>query len=209
MHIKLRRRTTIDRDGQAHDGPHTHIRTRYHMPAWGPLVFFLIALVLLIGSAYSVYTTKKFISHAQEISGTIVKLHESHSTTKNSNGRTRHSTTYCPIYGYQYPPGGKYYEHQSNVCSSPAPTVGERVKLLIDPTKPEDVTPNDPFHLWLLPGVLGVLSLVLLTLAAIGKLTGPQDIRYEKIGDKEWTDTGDEARKAFKGKKIRWNFWIK
>src|SRR5689334_13602384 len=117
----------------------------------------LAAVIMLGVSIWYTYTSYVFASTGVEVPGTVVRLEDSY-----SDG----SYTYSPVFRYTYQ--GQEYEYES-VNSSDPPTnqVGDVETLLVNPNNPSKARQNSFWELWLMPCILGPVSLFMLLLSIV------------------------------------------
>jgi hypothetical protein len=115
-----------------------------------------IAAVIMLGvSVWYTYTSYVFSTTGVEVPGTVVRLEASH-----SDG----STTYSPVYSYTYE--GQTYEYESvNSSNPPANEVGDVETLLVNPNNPGKARQNSFWELWLVPCIMGPMSIFMLLLS--------------------------------------------
>jgi hypothetical protein len=118
-----------------------------------------IAAVIMLGvSIWYTYTSYVFSSTGVEVPGTVVRLESSHS----SEG----GTTYSPVFSYTYE--GQTYEYESvNSSSPPSNQVGDVETLLINPNNPAKARQNSFMELWLVPCIMGPISVFMLLLSIV------------------------------------------
>jgi hypothetical protein len=117
-----------------------------------------IAAVIMLGvSIWYSYTSYVFSSTGVEVPGTVVRLESSY-----SDG----STTYSPVFSYSYE--GQKYEYESvNSSNPPSNQVGDVETLLVNPNNPSKARQNSFWELWLVPCIMGPVSLFMLLLSII------------------------------------------
>lgn len=122
-----------------------------------------------------------------ETEGVVAELVKKVSTS--NKGRERIS--YAPVYSYEF--DGKIYNYQSKIGSSPPPfSVGQRVKIMVNPDNPSEIYVPESNIEWILAWVfaglgllfiaLSVVLIVLLRKKARGPLTIEDEIREYESG---------------------------
>jgi hypothetical protein len=130
--------------------------------------FFLIPIgvLLLLGAAWSVSSTRTWIAHAIEVPGSVIEM-----------VRVRDSDNT----GYMFAPvvrfktvEGKSVEFESSFRSNPpAYRTGQAVSVLYDPAEPRSAAIRGFLSLWLMPLILGFIgSAFLIVGAAMVVLSG-------------------------------------
>jgi hypothetical protein len=118
----------------------------------------LAAVIMLGVSAWYTYTSYVFSTTGVEVPGTVVRLESSHS----SEG----GTTYSPVFSYTY--DGQPYEYESvNSSNPPSNEVGDVETLLVNPNDPSKARQNSFWELWLVPCIMGPVSLFMLLLSIV------------------------------------------
>jgi len=128
----------------------------------GQIVFWIFAVIgvgMLAGDAYYANSEWTFVQQAQKAQGTVLEL-----VRHVSSGRNR-SVTYAPRVRFILPDGSSHEFTSTMSSSDPDYSVGEPIKILYDPTKPDEAEVDSFFAIWGGPAILGFLGL---TFAAIG-----------------------------------------
>lgn len=120
----------------------------------GKFAFMPLGLLLLFGAAWSVTSTKAWVSHAIEVPGTVIEMLRVRSSDNT---------------GYMFKPvvrfktvEGNTVEFESNFQSNPpAYRTGQSVSVLYDPDEPRSASIRG-FALWLIPLILGFIGSVFL-----------------------------------------------
>ena len=98
-------------------------------------IFARIGLALLCVTIALAVSTASFLASAERTDGTVVELTARTSTTRNSDGHTRRSTTWYPT--VEFTVDGKQYSFESSTGSNPpAYTKGESLPVAYDPDDP-------------------------------------------------------------------------
>lgn len=123
------------------------------VPSWlFTAVFLLVGLGMLGGAVYSLVTTWRFIGGAIAADGVVIAL-ESRSSSDGDY-------TYHPRVAFETE-DRRRIEFTGDTGSRPAAfDIGEPVRVLFDPARPETARIDSFFQLWLLPLILGGLGTV-------------------------------------------------
>lgn len=115
---------------------------------------------LIVGVAIGADTVS-FLASAERTEGVVVELTERTSTSRDTDGHTRTSTTWYPTVEFSTG-AGETVTFESSVGSDP-PThdVGEEVPVAYDPANPSDAKVATGLSLYLLPLIFGGLGVVL------------------------------------------------
>ncbi len=124
------------------------------VPTWlFTAIFLLVGLGMLGGGIYSFVTTWQFIGGAAAADGVVIALEERRSSADGDS-------SYYPRVVFETEDRRKY-EFIGDTGSRPAAfDVGERVRVLFDPARPEAARIDSFLQLWLLPLILGGLGTV-------------------------------------------------
>ena len=145
--------------------------------------FLLIGLGLLGGAVFSFVTTSRFIGEAVAADGMVVGLEERWDSDDNDY-------TYYPQVEFQTE-DHRTIAFTSDTGSRPAAfDVGEPVRVLFDPARPEAARIDSFFQLWLLPLVLGGMGTVF---SAFGLLATLSAIRESLRRDGAFAAVGPET----------------
>lgn len=126
------------------------------MRMWWVWLFPLIGVGLLIGSAFAWAQARRFVASAQRCVGEVVEYSEHDST--DDDGHTTHM--YAPIIRFT-PPGGSTVEKACDISSNRREyKLGQRVRVLYDPSNPEEFKLDNVGHLYFAPGILTFLGVV-------------------------------------------------
>ena len=123
---------------------------------WWIWLFPLVGVGLLAGALWQVVLANRFKATAHPAIGEVVSYVEYDST--DSDGRTSHM--YDPVIRFTTA-DERVIEQRSGMGSSPRPyNVGQRLKVLYDPAKPEEYKINSPFQIYFVAGVLGFIGII-------------------------------------------------
>ena len=115
--------------------------------------FFLIpiGLSLLLGAAWSVWSTQKWIDRTDEVEGKVVEM-------VRIRDRDDGGYMYAPFVRFQTIEG-RTVEFQSTLSSNPPGyRTGQTVSVLYDPDDPQSAAIRGVFSLWLTSIVLGFIG---------------------------------------------------
>ncbi|MFG1948111.1 DUF3592 domain-containing protein [Nonomuraea sp. NPDC048826] len=122
-------------------------------------IFALAGLVLLCVTIVLAVSTASFLASAERTDGTVVELTARTSTTRNSDGYLRRSTTWYPT--VEFTAGGRQYSFESSTGNNPpAYAKGESVPVAYDPADPSDAQIASFWSAYLGPVITGALGLV-------------------------------------------------
>ena len=114
-------------------------------------------------SAVAFVGTQKFRRSAARADGLVIELVRSR---HGSGGDLGSNYTYYPRFSFTTL-DGQQLSILSDIGNSPAAfKVGDKVVVLYDPRNPSDGQIDSASQLWILPGIVGVLSLALLVFGA-------------------------------------------
>jgi Protein of unknown function (DUF3592) len=139
------------------------------VPSWlFTAIFLLVGLGMLGGAIYSFVTTWQFIGAAATADGAVIALEERWNSADGGS-------TYYPRVAFETE-DRRRYEFTGDTGSQPAAfVVGERVRVLFDPARPEAARIDSFFQLWLLPLILGGLGTVFSGLGLAATLSVVRD----------------------------------
>ncbi|HEX6092835.1 MAG TPA: DUF3592 domain-containing protein [Dongiaceae bacterium] len=124
------------------------------VPSWlFSAIFLLVGLGMLGGAVYSFVATWRFIGGAIAADGLVIALEERWSSADGDY-------TYFPQVAFETE-DRRRFEFTGDTGSRPAAfDIGEPVRVLFDPARPETARIDSFFQLWLLPLILGGLGTV-------------------------------------------------
>jgi len=125
-----------------------------------PLVFLLSGIGLLIAAARYVRRTRAFLSRAAEATGEVVALEKEPATG------TGDLCTYRPVVSFQSRSGQRTQFAALAHSNPPEYQVGDPVRVLYDPERPQEACIRSFTQLWLLAVLLGGLGLIFTALGA-------------------------------------------
>ncbi len=98
------------------------------------LIFAVLGIVFSVIGGAVLYSSKQSEKNCTfETKGTVVELVEKRSRNKHGT-----STTYAPVFEYEY--NGKVYKYESKLATSPKPfEVGDKVTVMVDPDDPKEI----------------------------------------------------------------------
>jgi hypothetical protein len=116
-------------------------------------IFLLVGLGLLGGAVYSIVTTWQFIGGAVAADGVVMALEERWDSDDSDY-------TYYPRVAFETEDRRRIEFTSDTGSRPPSFDVGERVRVLFDPVRPEAARIDSFLQLWLLPLVLGGIGTV-------------------------------------------------
>jgi hypothetical protein len=128
--------------------------------SWFALVGGCLGSVFLVVGAVLAVSTWIFVSGARATDGTVIALVEAPRTSEDDPGGT------APVVRYQV--DGKAHEFRGVYISPPAYSVGETVRVLYSPDRPERAQIDSFVQLWLISVVFGGVGLVFVVVAVLG-----------------------------------------
>jgi len=140
------------------------------IPIFVGLLFFVIGLVVLIGSVVAILKTRSRIANSLSADGLV---------TAFATEMGRSGYLYYPVVQFKIP-SGQTISFQSSVGTSrPGYSVGQQVKVLYDRRNPQEAEIDSLSSLWLVPGcmlamgllftILGLFLAVLMTLVMVNR----------------------------------------
>lgn len=97
-----------------------------------------------------------------ETKGQVVEL-KAYTT---ASGKSRHRTTYHPIYAYEY--NGQSYTHTDRVGSNPPSySVGEEVRIMVNPDDPTEIYLPDSKAGWFVGGAFAAIGFAVMLVSFI------------------------------------------
>jgi hypothetical protein len=121
----------------------------------GKFAFIPLGLLLLLGAAWTVSSTRTWLAHAVEVEGKVIEMVRT---------RDRENTTYlfAPVVRFQTVEGATV-EFESMVRSNPPGyRTGQTVTVFYDPDEPRSAAIKGFFSLWMMPMILGFIGSVFL-----------------------------------------------
>src|SRR5262245_2391424 len=143
----------------------TMFRSRF-----GMLAMILIGLLLLLGAAWSVWSTRAWLAHVAEVPGTVIEM-------VSVRDRDRDSTLVAPRVRFQTSTGTTIVFQSRLASSPPAYRVGQLVPVLYDLDQPQWATVRGFASLWLMPVVLGIVGSVFFGIGAATMLLSNRGAR--------------------------------
>lgn len=125
----------------------------------GRFVFIPLGVMLLLGTAWTVWSTRTWIAHAVEVKGAVIEMVRT---------RDREDTTYlfAPVVRFETREG-RTVEFESTMRSyPPAYRTGQAVTVLYDPDEPRYAAIRGFFSLWLMAIILGFIGTVFLSVGS-------------------------------------------
>jgi uncharacterized protein DUF3592 len=119
----------------------------------GRFVFIPLGLMLLLGTAWTIWSTETWVARAIEVKGSVIEMVRS---------RDRENTTYlfAPVVRFQTLEGNTV-EFESGLRSNPpAYRKGQTVTVLYDPDEPRSAAIRGFLSLWLMSIILGFIGTI-------------------------------------------------
>jgi hypothetical protein len=118
-----------------------------------------IGLLLLLGAAFSVWTTKAWLARTVEVQGTVIEMLR----VRDSEDK---GYLFTPIVRFESL-DGRTVEFQSGLRTNPpAYRAGQEVPVVYDPSVPESAAIRGVLSLWLMPIILAFIGSIFLAIAA-------------------------------------------
>lgn len=116
------------------------------------IAFSLIGGVMALIAVFLFVRTRMFISNAQEVKGTVIRMMYSHSSEGGGG--------YSPVYQFKTIEG-RLVEKQDSLSSNPPMfTEGQTIDVLYEPANPENARIKKWMSLYFLPLLLGGMGLI-------------------------------------------------
>ncbi|GAA1729081.1 DUF3592 domain-containing protein [Nonomuraea bangladeshensis] len=129
-------------------------------------IFALVGLILLGVTLALAASTASFLASAQRTEGTVTGLTPRTTTSRDSDGYTRRSTTWYPT--VEFTVDGRRYSFQSSTGNNPpAYRQGEGVPVAYDPDDPSDARISTFWSAYLAPVITGGLGVVFASIGTI------------------------------------------
>lgn len=109
-------------------------------------IFAGIGLLTAGGGIWMAVNQSRFIAAATQVEGSVIELSV--------------DEVYYPIYTYEFPPGQKQVVRSSSGSNPPSYSVGEKVKVYVDPAKPMSGEIAGFMNLWFGPLFMGAFGLI-------------------------------------------------
>lgn len=121
----------------------------------GKFALMPLGLLLLLGAAWTVSSTKTWIAHAIEVPGRVIEL---------VRVRDMDNTGYlfAPVVRFETLAGTSVEFESSLRSNPPAYRKGQSVSVLYDPDEPRSAAIRGFFSLWLMPLILGFIGTIFL-----------------------------------------------
>jgi len=121
----------------------------------GKFAFIPIGLLLVLGAAWAVWSTKAWIAHSVEVQGKVVEM-----VRMRDSDNTGY--LFAPVVRFQTVEG-RSVEFESSLRSNPPGyRTGQTVSVLYDPEEPRSAAIKGFFSLWFMPIILGFIGSVFL-----------------------------------------------
>jgi hypothetical protein len=121
----------------------------------GKFAFIPIGLMLVLGAAWTGWSTKTWVSHAIEVKGSVIEM---------VRVRDREDTghMFAPVVRFQTIEGGTVEFESGLRTNPPAYRTGQTVSVLYDPDEPRSAAIHGFLSLWLMPIILGFIGTIFL-----------------------------------------------
>jgi hypothetical protein len=121
----------------------------------GKFAFMPLGLLLLLGAAWTVSSTRTWIAHAIEVPGSVIEM-----VRMRDSDNTGY--LFAPVVRFKTAEGNTV-EFESGLRSNPpAYRTGQAVSVLYDPDEPRSAAIRGFFSLWLMPLILGFIGSIFL-----------------------------------------------
>jgi hypothetical protein len=121
----------------------------------GKFAFIPLGLLLLLGAAWAVSSTKTWLAHAIEVEGKVIEM-----VRMRDSDNTGY--LFAPVVRFKTVEGNTV-EFESGLRSNPpAYRTGQTVSVFYDPDEPRSAAIKGFFSLWLMPMILGFIGSVFL-----------------------------------------------
>ncbi|MGA5763726.1 DUF3592 domain-containing protein [Nonomuraea bangladeshensis] len=139
-------------------------------------IFALVGLILLGVTLALAASTASFLASAQRTEGTVTGLTPRTTTSRDSDGYTRRSTTWYPT--VEFTVDGRRYSFQSSTGNNPpAYRQGEGVPVAYDPDDPSDARISTFWSAYLAPVITGGLGVVFASIGTIVFVLGRRNAK--------------------------------
>ncbi|MGW2145734.1 DUF3592 domain-containing protein [Nonomuraea bangladeshensis] len=139
-------------------------------------IFALVGLILLGVTLALAVSTASFLASAQRTEGTVTGLTPRTTTSRDSDGYTRRSTTWYPT--VEFTVDGRRYSFQSSTGNNPpAYRQGEGVPVAYDPDDPSDARISTFWSAYLAPVITGGLGVVFASIGTIVFVLGRRNAK--------------------------------
>ena len=121
----------------------------------GKFAFIPLGVLLLLGAAWAVSSTKTWLAHAIEVEGKVIEM-----VRERNSDNTGY--LFAPVVRFQTVEGNTV-EFESGLRSNPPGyRTGQTVSVFYDPDEPRSAAIKGFFSLWLMPLILGFIGTVFL-----------------------------------------------
>jgi hypothetical protein len=121
----------------------------------GKFALIPIGLLLVLGAAWTVWSTKTWVAHAIEVPGSVIEMVR----MRNSDNT---GYMFAPVVRFQTREG-RTIEFQSSLSSNPPGyRTGQTVSVLYDPDEPRSAAIRGVFSLWFMSIILGFIGSIFL-----------------------------------------------
>jgi hypothetical protein len=121
----------------------------------GKFALIPVGLLLVLGAAWTVWSTKTWVAHAIEVPGSVIEMVR----MRNSDNT---GYMFAPVVRFQTREG-RTIEFQSSLSSNPPGyRTGQTVSVLYDPDEPRSAAIRGVFSLWFMSIILGFIGSIFL-----------------------------------------------
>ena len=122
----------------------------------GKFAFIPIGLMLVFGSASTVWSTKTWVAHAIEVPGKVIEM-------VRVRDREDSGYMFTPVVRFQTIEGSTVEFESGFRSNPPAYHTGQTVSVLYDPDEPHSAAIHGFLSLWLMSIILGFIGTIFLT----------------------------------------------
>lgn len=117
----------------------------------GKFIFIPIGLCLLLGTAWTVWSTKTWLAHAVEVQGKVIEM-----VRMRDSDNTGY--LFAPVVRFQTLTGDTIEFESGLRTNPPAYRTGQTVSVLYDPDEPRSAAIRGVFSLWFMSIILGFIG---------------------------------------------------
>ena len=121
----------------------------------GKFAFIPIGLMLVLGAAWTVWSTKTWVAHAIEVPGKVIEM-------VRVRDREDSGYMFAPVVRFQTIEGSTVEFESGFRSNPPAYSTGQTVSVLYDPDEPHSAAIHGFFSLWLISIILGFIGTIFL-----------------------------------------------
>jgi Protein of unknown function (DUF3592) len=121
----------------------------------GKFAFIPIGLMLVLGAAWTVWSTKTWVAHAIEVPGKVIEM-------VRVRDREDGGYMFAPVVRFQTIEGSTVEFESGLRTNPPAYRTGQAVSVLYDPDEPHSAAIRGFFSLWFVSIILGFIGTIFL-----------------------------------------------